>query len=218
MITRNAVGAACLALLFCVGAAAARAADAPAQGDAAHHEPADAGGHHEEGHGGGLKLLPASADLPLWTLITFAIFVGLLTKFAWGPLRDALDQREAKIRQDIAAAEANRLKSESLLREYDARLAKVQDEVKEILAEARRDADYAKQEIVAAAQREAEATRQRAVADIERARDVALNELFDFVSSNVTQATERVLQRSLTPADQERLVGEALAEMQLRRN
>jgi len=129
-----------------------------------------------------------------------------------------LSERERRIRQDIADAEANRIKSEALIAEREAKLSKVQDEVREILAEARRDADHTKQDIVAAAQKEADATRQRAIADIERSRDQALAELFDFVSSNVVNATERVIGRSLSSGDHERLVNEALSEMNVRRN
>jgi len=212
--------------------AAKAAAEAPA-GDAANHDHADAGhadaghaataGHdshaagHEEHHETGLPM-NFKGDLALWSLVTFLLFVTVLSKFAWGPLAGALDQREAAIRKDIADAETSRLKSESLLREYEVKLAQAQDEVKALIAEARRDAEQTKQDIVASAQREAEAVRNRSLADISRARDVALNELFDFVSKNVVQATEQVLQRSLSGDDQERLVREALAQMDVRRN
>lgn len=158
------------------------------------------------------------ADLALWSLVTFLLFVFVLKQFAWGPLSTALNQREASIRKDIADAENNRLKAEALLKGYESKLAAAQEEVKAILAEARRDADHTKQDIMATAQREAEATRQRAISDIERARDAALGELFDFVSKNVLQATEQVLQRSLSGEDQERLVREALSQMDVRRN
>ncbi|MDZ4687254.1 MAG: ATP synthase F0 subunit B, partial [Planctomycetaceae bacterium] len=109
-------------------------------------------------------------------------------------------------------------KAAALLRDHEAKLAAVQDEVKNILAEARRDADYTKQDIVATAQREAEATRKRAVDDIEQAKATAIGELFDFVSANVVQATEQVLQRSLSGEDHERLVTQALSELNVRRN
>lgn len=158
------------------------------------------------------------SDLALWSAITFLFFLVVLSQVAWKPLNNALEQREAGIRQNIHDAESNRKKAEALLRDYETKLAKAQEEVKGILAEARRDAEHTKQEIIATAQREAEATRQRAVADIERARDGALNDLFEFMSTNVAQATEHVLQRSITGEDQERLIRESLASLNLRRN
>lgn len=152
-------------------------------------------------------------DLAVWSLITFVVYILVLKKAAWGPLIQGLDARESRMKQQIADAEAARVKAEQMLAEHAKRLDKVQDEVKEILAEARRDAEHTKQDIVAAANKEAEATRKRAVEDIEHARDLAMKELFDFVSSNVIGATEHVLGRALSSDDQNRLVQEALNQM-----
>lgn len=182
------------------------------------HEPV-AG--HEQAHGGGHdKGLPMGweKDLALFSLITFVVYVIVLKVGAWGPLMNGLDARERGIRQNIADAESNRIKSEALLKDYEQKLAKAQEEVRDILAEARRDSEHTKQEIIATAQKEAEATKQRSIAEIERARDQALSELFDFVSNNVVSATEQVIGRSLTGADQDRLVTDALAQLNIRRN
>ncbi len=163
-------------------------------------------------------MVPASKDLPLWSLVTFVLMMLVLGKFVWPALNDGLIERERKIRQDIADAEGNRHKTEAMVKEHEARLAKVQDEVREILAEARRDAEHAKLEIVTTAQKEAETTKQRAIAEIGRSKDQALAELFDFVSNNVLRATEHVIGRSLTGTDHERLVKESLSQLNVRRN
>ena len=152
-------------------------------------------------------------DLAIWSLVTFVVYILVLKKAAWGPLIQGLDTRESRMKQQIADAEAARVKAEQMLAEHAKKLDKVQDEVKEILAEARRDAEHTKQDIVATANKEAEATRKRAVEDIEHARDLAMKELFDFVSSNVIGATEHVLGRALSDGDQNRLVQEALNQM-----
>ncbi len=157
--------------------------------------------------------LNAKPDLALWSFVTFLVFLAVLRKFAWTPLINGLDQRETKMKQALADAEAARVKAEAMLADHAKKLDKVQDEVKEILAEARRDAEHTKQDIVATANKEAEATRKRAVEDIEHARDLAMKELFDFVSSNVIGATEHVLGRALSGDDQNRLVQEALNQM-----
>ncbi|HET6425274.1 MAG TPA: F0F1 ATP synthase subunit B [Planctomycetaceae bacterium] len=184
------------------------------------HAAEEAEHHAAEGDHGSAPSLPLEwkGDLALWSFVTFLAFFLVLQKLAWKPLSTELTNRENKIAGDIAAAESHRFKAEAMLKDYETKLGKVQEEVAAILAEARRDAEHTKQEIVATAQREADANRQRAVADIERAKDGALSELFDFVSNNVVQATERMLQRSVSPEDQERLVREALADLNIRRN
>ena len=157
-------------------------------------------------------------DLSLWSLVTFVLMMLVLGKFVWPPLRDGLNERERSIRQDIADAESNRLKSEALIAEREAKLATVHEEIRGLLTEARRESERLKQDILTTAQKEAEATKQRAIAEIERSRDLALAELFDFVANNVIGATERVIGRSLNDGDQDRLVKQALADMNVRRN
>lgn len=194
------------AVCFGLGAAADRACAA-----AAAPPPAKAAAQPEEPHQEGVPL-QFKDDLALWSGITFVIFIILLGRFAWGPLIAALDKREGRIRDDIAAAESARIKAEQMLAAHAQTLAKVQDEVRAILTEGRRDAERLKQEIVTEAQREAEAAKKRAIHEIDRARDAALKDLFDVMASQVAQATEHVLGRSVSGADQDRLIDEALAQ------
>ena len=180
---------------------------------------ADAGHAVEEGGHGGhsepdtdVPMMPQN-DLVLWTIVTFVLFLVVLKKVAWGPLIDGLDSRESKLLKVVADAQQDRDKAVALLAEYEQKLKTAQTQVDEIIAEARRDADRTKTDILATAQQEAEATRKRALDDIGRARDQAVAELFDHVRANVVSATEKVLSRSLTDADDQRLIDEALAEM-----
>lgn len=192
-----------------------------AHGDKAHGDKAHGGAAHGDPHGAAEGPITASqqdVDLAIWTLIVFAAFVAVLKKYAWGPLSEGLDKREMGILQNISDAEAARIKAEKMLATHAEKLDKVQDEVREILAEARRDAEHTKNEIVAAAQKEAEANRQRAIQEIERARDQAIAELFSHMSAAVADATEQVVGRSLTRDDHDRLIREALSGFGSRQN
>lgn len=192
----------CLAV-FSVGRV--ESVHAAAGGDASHHE------HIGEK---GVERNPAEfrSDLAIFTLVVFVILLTLLRTFAWKPIVTALDQRESRIRNDLSATEAARTRAEQLVAEHEQRMSKVQEEVKEILAEARRDAEQTRQDIVATAQREADAIKDRSIHEIQRARDQALQELFDQMSQQVVGATEHVLARALTDDDRNRFVGEALAQ------
>jgi F-type H+-transporting ATPase subunit b len=180
-----------------------------------HHEAATAhaGGHKAHLGTEGTIDDPAEfkGDLAIYTFVVFGLLLALLYKFAWGPVTEGLERREASIHDNIANAEVARIKAEKMLAEHAARLDKVQDEVREILAEAKRGAEHTKTEIIAAAQQEAEAARQRAVQDIDRARDQALDDLFGHMAKVVGEATEQVLGRTMTGADNERLIDEALS-------
>ena len=192
----------------------AHAAEGHAEADAAH--PAGDAGHGDTA--GPMTATEKDADLAVWSLITFIVFLFVLKKYAWGPLIEGLDKREGSVIDNIAGAEAARIKAEKMLAEHAAKLDKVQDEVREIIAEARRDAEHTKNEIIATAQREAEASRQRAVQDIERARDQALDDLFAHMARSVSEATEHVIGRALTGPDKDRLIEESLSAFAQRKH
>ena len=126
---------------------------------------------------------------------------------------EGLDKREAGIRSAIAQAEENQRKSQALMAEYEEKLRGAEQTVADMVAEAKRDAERTSQDIVAKAQADVEAMRNRATDDIQQAKDTALAEVFTSVNAQVAAATERVLGRTLSDDDQERLIQEALSEI-----
>lgn len=178
--------------------------------------PAEATEPHTEGdhHGAHETGVPGwKTDLALWSLVTFVCFLFVLKKAAWGPLIEGLDKRESGIRAAIAQAEENQRKAHARLAEYDEKLRHAEKTVADMFADAKRDAERNSQDIVAKAQANVEAMRVRAKDDISQARNMALTEVFASINSQVAAATERVLGRSLTSEDQDRLIDEALAEI-----
>ena len=142
-----------------------------AEEDAKGGEQAAAHGHHDEHIGAkGVDQSPAEfkSDLAIFTLIVFLLLLGILKKYAWGPIVAGLEKREGGIQRQIDDAHAAHEKAKALLAQHEYQMDKVQDEVREILAEARRDAEHTREEMMAAAKTETEAMKNRAVQDIER--------------------------------------------------
>ncbi len=165
---------------------------------------------HDEHHETGVPI-NFKGDLALFSLVTFVLFLFVLKKFAWGPLIQGLDNREASIRRAIAEADENRRKSEAMLADYDQKLKAAEQTVQAMVNEAKRDAERTSQDLISAAQREVGAIRERAREDINLARDAALDELFTAMNNQVLLATEHVLGRALSDEDQDRLVQEAMS-------
>ncbi len=184
---------------------ASKAAETPAAAATAHS------GDHA-GHDTGVPLSWKS-DLALFSLIVFLLFVAVLGKFAWGPMIQGLDKREAGIQKAISDAEDNRRKSEAMLAEYEQKLKAAEQTVAAMVAEARRDAERTSQDLIANAQKEVGLIRERAKDEIRQAKDSALADVFTQINSQVVLATEHVLGRALNSDDQDRLVNQALAEI-----
>ena len=149
-------------------------------------------------------------SLALWTLVVFGLLLTILWKFAWGPISEALDRREAGILANIAAAKQQNETAAKLLADHQAQLAGTADEVRRILDDARRDADTQKQQILAEAQAAAQSEKQRAVQEIEAAKNGALQELAEKSVDTAVGLAGKIVQRQLSPADHASLISEAL--------
>ncbi|OAI51732.1 hypothetical protein AYO47_06880 [Planctomyces sp. SCGC AG-212-M04] len=153
------------------------------------------------------------SDLAIFSLIVFVLLFLLLYAKAWPKIGSALEERESGIRRAIADAEKARIDSAEMLRQHQAKLDAVQEEVKTILADARKAAEQTKNEIIASANTEATNIKNRAVADINIAKDQALQELFGKMADQVAAATTQVVGRTVTGDDQNRFIREALNQV-----
>jgi F-type H+-transporting ATPase subunit b len=174
---------------------------------------AEATGDH--GHGGATPANPlvVDPDLAIWTVIIFLLLLAVLWKFAWGPIVEALDAREKVVADYVAAAEAKHEEAKGLLAAHEARLAMAKDEVREMLEEARRDAEATKSQIVVEAESAAKAHRDRAVRDIEQARDGAVRNLAETSANLAVDLAGKVVRQNLTGAQQAELVREAIGKL-----
>ena len=161
------------------------------------HEPHD---DHGGDHGGvdyNAAPLPGSAPgmgaLFVFSLILFGGFVLAARALVWRPLIDALDQREARVNQAYAEAEAVKVQAEQLLAQHQARMAEVHEQVQGIVAQARKEAEQEKTRIVAEAESQARELRERTIAEIRTARDDAMAQLNQSLDSEVAKAVEQLV-------------------------
>jgi F-type H+-transporting ATPase subunit b len=176
------------------------AAPAAPHGDAAHG-----------GHGSGEPdPLSWDTDLAIWTFVVFLVLLLVLWKFAWGPISQALDKREANIAENIAAAKRAQEDAREMLAEYERKLAGAADQVREMLDEARRDAEHTKQEIIAEAKSAAQAEHERAMRDIRTAADTAVKDLSARSADLAIALAGKVISAKLTPEERSGLVQESL--------
>lgn len=164
--------------------------------------------------GGGNNPFAGDVGTALWTLIIFVLVIWVLGKFAWGPVLDGLQSREAFIRDSLEQAREDREAAEARLKEYTERLEAARAEASEIVGEGRRDAEAVKQRIEDEAREESERMVARARREIELAKEGAVRELYSVSARLATDVAERVIRRELSAEDQQRLISEAIAELE----
>lgn len=69
----------------------------------------------------------------LFTLITFLILLALLKKYAWGPLKSIMDEREETINKDIDDAQAAKVNAKKLEEENRDILKRLKKKYKQFL-------------------------------------------------------------------------------------
>jgi F-type H+-transporting ATPase subunit b len=148
----------------------------------------------------------------LWVVVIFIILAIFLYKTAWKNVLAGLKAREARIRGDIADAEAARLKAEATLKEYAAQLATAGDKVREMLAKAATDAEGLSALLKTRAQREAEEIKEKAMAEIETARTAAVADIYQQAAGLSTSIAEKILRRNLNADDQRDLVNQSIEQ------
>jgi F-type H+-transporting ATPase subunit b len=157
-----------------------------------------------------VKVIPG---LMIWTIIAFAITFFVLRHYAFGPIQKLVDERRQRIRSSIDEADRAREEARALLEEHRQLIAQAKGEAESILAEARKIAESQRERMRA----EIEEDRQRRLEEtgrqIEQATHQALGEIRAEVASLSVLAAEKITRKTLTDADQQRLIDEALAEI-----
>ena len=158
-------------------------------------------------------LIQVIPGLMIWTIVAFAITLWVLKRYAFGPVQKLIDDRRDRIRQSIEEADRAREEARRLLEEHRALIGQAKGQAEEILAEARKVADAQRERL----RGELEEDRQRRLDEtqrqIEQATAQALGEIRREVASLSLLAAEKITRKTLTDADQQRLIDEALSEI-----
>jgi F-type H+-transporting ATPase subunit b len=158
-------------------------------------------------------LIKVTPGLMIWTIVSFLLTLFVLKRYAFGPIQKTIDERRDRIRQSIEEADRAREEARKLLEEHRALIGQARTEGEEILSEARKIADAQRERV----RQETEEDRQRRLEEtrrqIEQATQNALAEIRNEVANLSLIAAEKITRKSLTDADQRRLIDEALAEI-----
>jgi F-type H+-transporting ATPase subunit b len=149
----------------------------------------------------------------IWTIICFGITFFVLRRYAFGPIQQMIDTRRARIEQAIDEADKAREEARQLLEEHKKLIGQAKTEAEEILSEARKVGDAQRERVRV----ETEEDRQRRLEEtrrqIEQATHQAIGQIREEVGKLSLLAAEKITRKTLTGDDQQRLIDEALAEI-----
>ncbi len=144
-------------------------------------------------------------------VIAFLIFIWLFWKFALGPIVKVLDERQTKVRDSMEAAQQIQQELAATTTRNEELLAEARQEAQRIVRQAREAEDAIIGRARDEANRQAEEYLGRAQAALRQETEAARQQLRQEVADLAVLAASKIVRKELDPADQARLIEEALA-------
>ena len=151
------------------------------------------------------------SSLIFWEIVSFAILLFVLAKYAFPPILEALDARERKIRESIETAERQRAEAERRMLEYETKMKAAQKEAEALVEQAKLRAQHILEENERRLNQEAERIKTSTAREIDQERRRALEDVRSHATDLALRVAEKVIERSLTDADHKRLAEETLS-------
>ena len=172
-------------------------------------------GAAEETHGGGgPDIFSGDWGTVILTVSVFVVLLVILRKWAWKPILMSLQKREDHIRNSIENAERTRDEAEATLLKYQEQLAQAQTQAQAIIDKGRAEADTLARELMDKAKEQGKVLRQQAEQDIVRARDEALEHIYQQAGDFATEMARKIIKRDLNAEDHRALLSESLSQLQ----
>lgn len=162
-------------------------------------------------------LVQPDPGLYIWTIVTFLVLMGLLAKFAWRPLLEALEERRESIRKSLDDARQAKVELERLQAESTKILAQARAEAEAIMSRTRSDADRFREELKQKARDEASTLVKNAERQIELETSRAVQQIRQEAVEISVAIASKLLQRNVTKEDNARLIEETFRQLEAQR-
>lgn len=152
------------------------------------------------------SLMNVSPGLFIWSLINFVVLLFILKKFAFPAILNSIKAREESIKNNIETAEKASLDAQRILKETQDKLANAQQEMSQIVAKGREQA----QSLLSKAGEESDRVKQQkmeeAKKEIEASKDRAIAEIRKEMAGLIIEATEKILSEKLDKGQHQQLI------------
>ena len=163
-------------------------------------------------------LVQPDPGLFIWTILTFLVLVALLARFAWRPLLQALEQRQATIAKALEDAQRARQELERLQRESAAMMQRARVEADAIVSRSRSDAEALREELKQKSRVEAAAIVKNAERQIQLETARAGQQIRQEAVDLSVAIASKILRRQVSKEDHEGLIEETLKQVQTDRH
>lgn len=151
-------------------------------------------------------LLDVDPGLFFWILITFGLFVLLISRLAWKPILGALQARETSIKESIESAELALKKAEQISKDNETALREAEIFAQKIRKDAYAEAEAIRLDRIEKTKDEAAKLLEQARISIETEKKKAMEDLRNEVADLALKAARMVLDAELDATKNKKLI------------
>jgi F-type H+-transporting ATPase subunit b len=146
-------------------------------------------------------------------LLVFVVLLAIAGKYFLPPINKALNNRQEKIRESLAAADAAKAEAAAADDEKAKVLAEAREQARTIVANAQATSDQLKAEAAGRAQAEYDRILSTAQGEVDSARQRAIDEASARIGEIVFELVEKIVGREVDQSTHDDLVREAVAAL-----
>lgn len=146
-------------------------------------------------------------------LLNFGVLIFILVKFGGPAIGKALAARHQQLKADLAAASVARAEAEARLKQQEARLAALEQEIDGIRKGVKAEAEAEKARLIAAAEERAKRIKEETAFVLDQQIKEAEYRLRREVAQAAVDVAEQMIKKSLGASDQQRLVDTFVADV-----
>lgn len=161
----------------------------------------------------GQDLITPDLGLIVWTIVTFVLLLGILTRYAWKPILAIIEAREKSIRESLEEAKRARETADEALAKNRELLAQARGEAARFVAEGQKEAERVRAELLEKARAEAGVILEQGRKQIEFETKRAVAELKATVVDIALAASGKLIRSSMDDAKHRELLEQYLEEL-----
>ena len=143
-------------------------------------------------------------------LINVFILYLILKKFFWEKIKKFMDDRAAAVQDAFDSAEAQNRRADEKMANYTKRIAGVEEEGREIIRQAKQQADAQAQLIIEDAHKQASEIIAKAERNIELEKAKAMEEMRTEIASLALLAAEKIVEKEIGDVGQDAIVDDVI--------
>ena len=146
----------------------------------------------------------------LMIVLNLLILNIILKKYFWEKIRKFMQDRQDAIQDAFDSAEAMNKRADEKMRNYSARISNVEEEGREIIRQAKQQADAQAQEILAEARAQASDMIAKAEKNIELEKAKAMEEMRQEIGALALMAAEKIVEKEVEGVGQDAIVDDVI--------